>query len=306
MTIGENADTFFNRRVKDFESAQDWEGVGIAYRLRISYDDKQSDMHARLAELAAQPGVDQLAALVIGAWIGDDSQYNSSAIVQELIKHRDTFAGLKAIFLGDITYEENEISWIEQSDVSPLLAAYPRLEVFRVRGGNSLAFSQLRHESLKELIVEAGGLRRAVIREILQCEFPSLRHLELWLGVEHYGWDGGVEDLQPILAGTRYPKLTYLGLRNSDIVDEIAPVVVNAPILPQLKTLDLSNGALTDVGAQALLNLPGDLPLEELNLSHHYMTEGMVERLKKQLKCRVIADDGHDPNEEWRSVLVSE
>jgi hypothetical protein len=54
---------------------------------------------------------------------------------------------LRAIFLGDITYEENEISWIEQSDVSPLLRAYPALEVSRVRGGNSLEFSKIKNRS---------------------------------------------------------------------------------------------------------------------------------------------------------------
>ncbi|MGH2549308.1 MAG: STM4015 family protein, partial [Thermomicrobiales bacterium] len=85
-----------------------------------------------------------------------------------------------------------------------MLEAYPMLEVLRVRGGNSLKFSQIRHESLLQLTVEAGGLGRSVIREICRCEFPNLQHLELWLGVGNYGWDGGVEDLQPILAGTRF------------------------------------------------------------------------------------------------------
>ena len=222
------------------------------------------------------------------------------------MKHRDKLSGLRAIFLGDIIYEENEISWIEQSDVSPLLQAYPKLEVLRIRGGNSLKFSTVRHDELKQLIVETGGLHRSVVREICQCGFPNLQHLELWLGVENYGWDGGVEDLQPILAGKHFPKLTYLGLRNSEIVDDIAPVVVNSPILGQLEVLDLSNGTLTDVGAQALLNMPGSIPLKELNLSHHYMTESMVEQLQSRLKCDVIADEGEDPNTEWRGVVVSE
>jgi hypothetical protein len=263
-------------------------------------------LHERLDELLAQKGAEQLQALIIGAWNGEDSSYSSDDIIKEVVKHRDKLSALKAIFLGDITYEENEISWIQQSDVSPLLVAYPKLEVLRVRGGSSLAFSKVRHESLQQLIVEAGGLSRSVIREICRCEFPNLQHLELWLGVENYGWDGGVEDLQPILAGKHFPKLTYLGLRNSEIVDEIAPVVVNAPILAQLQTLDLSNGTLTDVGAQALLNLPSGIPLQELNLSHHYMSADMMDRLQKQLKCKVIAEDGQDPNEEWRSVVVSE
>ena len=115
-----------------------------------------------------------------------------------------------------------------------------------------------------------------------------------------------MEDLQPLLTGKCFPKLEYLGLRNSDIADDIAPVVVNAPILKQLKVLDLSNGTLSDVGAAALLNLPADLSLKELNLNHHYMTEDMVKRLKKALKCKIIAGDAQDPNEEWRSVVASE
>ncbi|HEV3115583.1 MAG TPA: STM4015 family protein, partial [Gemmataceae bacterium] len=227
-------------------------------------------------------------------------------IIKALVKQSQTFAGLKALFLGDIISEENEISWIEQSDVSPLLKAFPLLEVFRVRGGNHLSFTKVKHAALKQLIVEAGGLPRSVIREICRCDFPNLEHLELWLGVENYGWDGGVEDLQPLLAGNLFPKLTYLGLRNSDIADDIAPVVVNAPILKRLKVLDLSNGTLSDIGARALLKLPANLPLKKLSLTHHYMTEPVVKQLRKTLSCKVIADDAQDPDEEWHSVVVSE
>ncbi len=56
--------------------------------------------------------------------------------------------------MGDITYEECEVSWINQADMSPLLAAYPQLEVFRVRGGTGLAFSKIKHAHLTELGVE--------------------------------------------------------------------------------------------------------------------------------------------------------
>ncbi len=130
--------------------------------------------------------------------------------------------------------------------------------------------------------------------------------MELWLGVPNYGWDGGVEDLQPILGGGPFPKLKYLGLRNSEIIDDIVPVVVTAPVLRQLEVLDLSNGTMTDTGGRALLHLPADLPLRLLNLSHHYLTPEMVKQLKKKLKYQLNVSDGQDPNEEWRSVVVSE
>src|SRR5262249_22555836 len=143
----------------------------------------------------------KLEALVIGAWHGDDSSSSSEFIIDALVERKDRFAGLKALFLGDITYEENEVSWIQQSNVAPLLKAFAGLQLFRVRGGNGLKFSRTTHEALEQLIIETGGLPRSVIREICRCDFPKLKHLELWLGVENYGFDGGVEDLQSLLAG---------------------------------------------------------------------------------------------------------
>jgi hypothetical protein len=306
MTISEHAEVFYGREVKTFEGPDDWEGPDFAYRVGITWDDKPQVLDDKFDQLIGCDGAKDLEALVIGCWQGEDSASSSESIIKALAGRRKKLPGLKALFLGDITYEENEISWIQQSNVSPLLEAFPKLEVFRVRGGNALEFAPVQHESLTHLIVETGGLPRSVIREICRCEFPNLQHLELWLGVAEYGFDGGVEDLQPLLTGKLFPKLTYLGLRKSGTVDDIAPVVVNAPILQRLRVLDLSNGTLSDTGARALLNLPSGLPLEELNLSHHYMTDEMVKRLQKTLKCRVVADDGQDPNEEWRGVVVSE
>jgi len=306
VTISENATSFFDHPIRDFAGSDDWGGPSLAYRLRTTWEDESNVLIKRLEKLAEQRDAGKLEALVIGSWQGSESDQSSEEIVKGLVVQQAKLAGLRALFLGDITYEENEISWIEQSDVSPLLKAYRQLELFRVRGGNRLVFSRVRHEKLAGLIIETGGMPRSLIREVCRCEFPNLQHLELWLGVENYGWDGGVEDLQPILTGTLFPKLQYLGLRNSDIVDDIIPVIVNAPILRQLNTLDLSNGTLSDVGAQAFLQLPQDIPLKELNLSHHYMTEEMVKKLRKNLKCQVVADDPQNPDEEWRGVLVSE
>jgi hypothetical protein len=85
--------------------------------------------------------------------------------------------------------------WIQQCDVSPLFAAYPRLEHFCVRGADGLSFGALRHDRLKSLIIQSGGLGANVVREVA-ADAPELEHLELWLGDENYGaaigsrWDG--------------------------------------------------------------------------------------------------------------------
>jgi hypothetical protein len=302
----EHAEMFFDRPVIQFEEPADWRGPEPAYRVASTWDDAPGTICERLSALISQSGADKLAALVIGAWMGDDSATSSEKIVELLVRQKDRLPGLRAIFFGDIVSEENEASWIEQSNMGPLLKAFPRLEVFRVRGGNSLSFTRLRHDSLRQLIIETGGLHRSTLREIFRCEFANLEHLELWLGEENYGWDGGVEDLQPILSGKLFPKLKYLGLRNSEIVDEIAAVIVNAPVLRDLEVLDLSNGALTNAGGKAMLHLPVGLKLREVNLSHHYMTPSMLDQLKQQLKYPLIADDGQDPDEEWRGVVVGE
>ncbi|MGB0388241.1 MAG: HEAT repeat domain-containing protein, partial [Ardenticatenaceae bacterium] len=58
------------------------------------------------------------------------------------------------------------MSWIEQSDMTPLLNAYANLEVFGVRGGYRLRFSSLRHEKLKRLDVQASDLSRETMADI--------------------------------------------------------------------------------------------------------------------------------------------
>jgi hypothetical protein len=125
-----------------------------------------------------------------------------------------------------------------QTDVSPLLKAFPALESLRIRGGSHLSISQVQHLKLKELAIESGGLGRSVLREILLCDLPELEHLELLLGEENYGFDGTVEDLQPLLSGRLFPKSTYLELMNGEIANDIAAAVVNSPIAQRIESLD--------------------------------------------------------------------
>jgi len=216
---------------------------------------------------------------------------------------------LRAIFLGEITYDENEISWINQCDQSPLLAAFPRLEHLQIRGSNSLTLGQPSHAALKTLIIESGGLPVSVIREIAAAHLPSLEHLELYLGSPGYGWDGTTDDLQPLLSGELFPRLKYLGLRDSEISDEVAEVVSQAKIVERLEVLDLSLGNLTDAGAEHLLNSPGIRKLKKLDLHHHFCTAATLERLR-QLPIEVDVSDQQEPHvygeDVYRFIAVSE
>ncbi|MEL6186516.1 MAG: STM4015 family protein [Myxococcota bacterium] len=244
-------------------------------------------------------------ALVLGSWASEMYEVSSSAAVKKLTDAADKLSSLEGIFVGDIIQEENEMSWIKQSDVSPLLGAFPQLQLLRVRGGEGLALTEARHPGLRALALETGGMDASVVRSVLGGDFPSLEYLELWLGTEEYGGTCSVEDLQPLLAGRKFPKLRYLGLRNCDFVDDIAPVVVNSPLLERIQTLDLSLGTLSDVGGQALLKLSSAPSLERLDLSHHFMTKPMTKQLKA-LPFAVDVSDAQEDDDDWRFVAVGE
>jgi hypothetical protein len=218
---------------------------------------------------------------------------------------RDRLTGLRALFMGDIPYEEQEISWIVQDDLSPLLDAFPQLEELRARGGSGLAFSKLDHAHLKRLILETGGLGKDVVGQICGAKLPELEHLELWLGDDYYGGDVSIEDLQPILSGTLFPKLTYLGLCNCRFADDLAAAVVNAPVVRQLEVLDLSLGNLGDEGARALLALPTDARLRRLDIRHHYVSDEVVAQLR-QLPFEVDASDRQEAQYDERYIAHSE
>jgi hypothetical protein len=250
----------------------------------------------KLASLLDDPAAGQVTGLVIGPWGSEMWEADSQPVVEALVSARDRLPALTAIFLGDITSEENEISWIVQSDVSPLFAAYPQLEQFGVRGSQHLSLGTLRHARLRSLVVECGGLPARVAREVAAAELPELEHLELWLGEEQYGGDATVADLAPLLSGSLFPNLRCLGLRDAKEADEIAAAVATAPVLERIRVLDLSLGTLSDQGAMALLASPAVARLEKLDIHHHFCSEAMVEKLQ-ELAIEVDASERQKPHE---------
>lgn len=307
--ISENLTEFAGKRVVDWEQGKEIKDpAGTAVRIRSSYDDKDTWLD-RFAQFLEDPAAGDVKALVIGVWEPEDSSADSEPIVEALVAARDTLTRLKYLFFGDIISEECEISWISQSDIAPIFDAYPDLEHLTVRGGEGLSFGRPRHAKLRELVVQTGGLRPDVIHEIASAEFPNLEHLELWLGEPNYGGDATVEDLAPLLKGDKFPKLRYLGLKDSVIQDEIAGVVALAPVLTRLEVLDLSMGTLGDEGARALLASPAVAGLKKLDLHHHFISRDLLEQLKK-LGPEVIAGTAEEPHEwggeQHRFIAVSE
>jgi hypothetical protein len=233
----------------------------------------------------------------------------SEPVVEALVAARDQLPNLNAIFLGDITYEECEVSWIHQSDLSPIFNAYTKLEIFAVRSGEDLSLGHLKSEHLKNLVIQTGGLDVSVVREVLNADLPNLEHLELYLGTDNYGANTQIDDLAPLLRGELFPKLTYLGLRNSDLSDALAGVLVNAPILERIKTLDLSLGTLSDEGAKVFSSAAKLGTLEKLDIHYHFVGEEALHELKthlRKLKIKIDASDAQGADNEWRSPQTGE
>ncbi|MGW0788301.1 STM4015 family protein [Streptomyces sp. NPDC002911] len=253
-----------------------------AWRLELDDtdgDEASDDYWERF--LTTMPAQD-VRALIIGyPWY---TEWGLGSMTEEVAEANSRLVNLEAVFLGDVISEQSELSWMEQSDVTPVLKAYPRLRELAVRGSSGLAFPPVRHEALRTLRFECGGLPAEVVRGVLASDLPALEHLELWLGDEYYGCDTTLEDLAPLLEGTRFPALRHLGLQNSQFQDEIAAAVAHAPVVARLESLSLSLGTLGDVGAQALLNGQPLTHLRSLDLHHHFVSDAMMLRIRETLE----------------------
>jgi hypothetical protein len=302
MAIAQHLDTFAGLKVVDYEPAVHFrpgQPGTVAYRLGgLLRGGADYPFPALLGWYLAEPGAAATTGLVVGAWNYEDMlQWGAGNrdVVENLVAARDGLPRLRALFLGDITVEECEISWITQGDVNPLLSAYPRLEEFRVRGTIRLTFGRLRHGSLQTLAVESGGLPAGILEEIWAADLPQLEHVELWLGADDYGGITAAAALEPLLSGRLFPRLRYLGLRNSDIADAVARAVAAAPVLERVDVLDLSLGSLSDEGARALLASPAVGRLEKLDLHHHFVSPEVVAELQG-LGIEVDAGDVQEPD----------
>ncbi|QDY79975.1 STM4015 family protein [Streptomyces qinzhouensis] len=285
-------------RGKDTEAELPAAGA-VAWRIAMNAYDSEGPWEDEFARFLTLVDTTEVRAFIVGVW---PEAYESSpeSIVKALVDAADRFPALRSLYFGDISGEECEISWINQGAVSPLLEAFPQLEEFGVRGGQDLELKPVRHERLRSLSVETGGLDAEVVRDIAASDFPALEILDLWLGTSEYGATASLEDLEPFLTGVRLPKLRHLALHNSDMQDRIAGAVASAPVVARLEVLDLSMGTLSDEGAQALLEGQPLTHLKKLDLSHHYLTEAMEERLRTTLGAEGVELDLSDSQyEEW-------
>nr|WP_067599316.1 STM4015 family protein [Nocardiopsis listeri] len=288
-----------------------------AWRFQVESFDPEEEFADHFGSFVAATDTSAVKAIVIGA-AGDSELDEPGAPARDaLLEHADRFTGLRSLFIGDLISEEAELSWIHQPDLAPVLAAYPNLTEFAVRGtgdpylnpGSHLGLDIGRHDALRTLTVQTGGLPARVARGIDGSDLPELEHLELWLGVGQYRGDTYPQDLSRTLSGEAFPRLLHLGLRNAENTDLWVRALAEAPVVGRLRSLDLSMGTLTDEGAEVLMGAPAFRDLARLDLSHHYMSEDMERRVREvfaEADVDLSAQERQVEENDWRFPSATE
>jgi len=260
------------------------------------YEEENKGANTMVEDILTDPEFPGLTELVIGDW-GGSYENDCQPIIDGIVAHKERFSHIEKLFIGDMDYEECEVSWIMQGNYSSLWAAMPQLKELTIKGSSELVLGEICHESLEALTIICGGLPQSVIEEIENAKLPNLKKLLLYIGIERYGFEGSADTIEEFLINADFPKLEYLGITDSEIQDELAKVVLESKFMDQITTLDLSMGTLTDKGGMLLLERLPELPnVKTLDVHYHYMSDKMVQKLE-ELPIEVDASEACEPDE---------
>lgn len=277
--------------------------MGKSKTYSYDYDDYENGKNAEtmVKEILEDPEFPELEELIIGGW-GGEFEDDCQPIIDGIIENTDRFSHITGLFVGDMDFEVCEVSWIMQGDYSGLWKAMPQLKELTVKGSMNLTLGAIQHENLESLTIICGGLGKGVLEEISRAKLPSLKKLLLYIGIDDYGFDGNADTVREMLAASDFPKLTYLGITDSEIQDELTEVVLESKYIRQITTLDLSNGTLTDKGGKLLLEkIPGLPNIEKLDLHYHYLSDEMMKKLE-DLPLAVDVSEQEEADE-WNGKL---
>ncbi len=285
--------------------------MGKSKKYQYDYDDYDEGKGpaTMVEEILADPEFPQVTQLIIGSW-GSACEDDCQEILDGIRANKDKFAHVESLFVGDMDYEECEVSWILQGNYSDFWEAMPQLKELTIKGSMDLVLGDIVHQNLEALTIICGGLPVSVIQSIKKAKLPSLKKLVLYIGIENYGFDGNKDTIKALLEESDFPKLEYLGIEDSEIQDELAEVVLESKYMKQLLTLDMANGTLTDKGGELLLGkLPSYPNIKVLDVHYHYMSEEMEEKLKA-LPIEVDTSESNEPEEYrgeiWMNAMLTE
>ena len=269
------------------------------------YEDYEDGKTAEtmVGEILADPEFQNIDKLIIGDW-GGAYEDSCQAVLDAIADNADKFSHITSLFVGDMDYEECEISWIIQGDYSRIWETMPQLKEITVKGSTDLKLGKIKHSSLESLTIICGGLGSDVIKEIEEAELPELKKLLVYIGSENYGFDGDADTVRSLLANSDFPELEYLGIADSEIQDELTAVVLDCKYIDSITTLDLSCGTITDKGGELLLKkLPELKNLKKLDLSYNYLSDEMKEKLTAAAPAVEMDLSDSQEADEWDGEL---
>ena len=274
------------------------EMTSIVYRVGTSRYETRGPGHGLEALFEAfgeEPEIEEVTALVIGSWNGQEPSADRVNPALCLWRLRERMPRLSCLYIGDVDSDEEELSWIEQTQWGPALNAFPDLDEVTIKGGAGLRLSKLDLPYLESLTLIATELSNEVLEDVMRAKLPALSHLELWLGdTQNQAASDPVyalDTLRPCFARTQqgrllFPRLRSLGLRNCGWINELLVETAGEPLWGALESLDLSMGTLTEEGLEALLG--NDLSgLKRLDVSATYIEDlELLEQLESRgVRC---------------------
>ena len=195
--------------------------------------------------------------------------------------------------------------------------AFPNLESLWLHSGSqewsgprTFEIGGLDLPKLRELTIETCAMSRKRMKALTAGKLPAIEHLELWFGDQRESATATTADVAPVWDGKLFPRLRHLGLRNTELVLDIARLLPESKLAKQLVSLDLSKGTFGDAEAAALAEGAASFSsLTTLVVDDSWLTKTGIGVLKKAFpRAKVSAKNQQellDPEEYGRDRFVS-
>ena len=115
---------------------------------QIYESNETTDASTLANEILSDSDLPQLEEIIVGCW-GESYDNSVQDILEMFCENKEKFQHIKKLFIGDMEYEECEVSWIEQGDYAKLLKAMPNLTSLTIKGSNDLSLGDIDHDNLQ-------------------------------------------------------------------------------------------------------------------------------------------------------------